>query len=609
MGRVILATPAQVIVPRTGGVDDRTWASLVDAIGPLALELDESHLALAVADSPRWLWWWTTPAAHRTSWTWDAAVVGRLRSVRLGVEGQAEALRLEPGEQTWPESVPGTGELGIRRELKPHQLVSAGRMLRLVGGANFSVPGAGKTSVAYTTWAGLRTIQDIERCLVVAPLSAHEAWEIEASEIFESRAKPDVRLRPETPSGDVVVVNYERLESDRHRLALRAWLREAPSLVIFDEAHRAKAGSRGVRGAAALDLARSARRRMVLTGTPRPNELEDLVNVLELAYPARGRGLVDGSPEGLRSSYVRVTKDELGLPPMETVLERVPMSDVHERVYSTMVSEAARTALQDPDLERDLARVGRIIMLLLQAATDPTALLSPGSRLTMEGERDLPLEDALRQLPSTFVPSKLVRCQQLVGERAAAGSKVLVWACFRHHIQTLLRLLEPYGPAYVDGSLPVNDPAAPTDRRREIHRFREDPECNVLLATPHTLGEGVSLHQTSTHQIHIDRTFNAGLYLQSLDRTHRLGLPTDADCSATFLVSEYADGQETIDGVVERRLAAKVRAMSEILNDRDLQRLAFPDTEEHLTPNDVLLDRESYEDLRELFAHLHDASR
>jgi hypothetical protein len=174
-------------------------------------------------------------------------------------------------------------------------------------------------------------------------------------------------------------------------------------------------------------------------------------------------------------------------------------------------------------------------------------------------------------------------------------------------VQTLVRLLEPYAPAFVDGSLAVEHASAPTDRVRELKRFRDDPECRVLVATPHTLGEGVSLHLTSTHQIHVDRTFNAGMYLQSLDRTHRLGLPQDANCSATFLISEYSDGRETIDGVVERRLAAKVLAMGQVLNDHDLQRLALPDADEQLATRDVLLDRDSRDDLRELFAHLHGA--
>jgi hypothetical protein len=126
----------------------------------------------------------------------------------------------------------------------------------------------------------------------------------------------------------------------------------------------------------------------------------------------------------------------------------------------------------------------------------------------------------------------------------------------------------------------------------------------VLIATPHTLGEGVSLHHTTTHQIHLDRTFNAGLFLQSLDRTHRLGLPADAHCSATFLVAERADGQATVDSVVAARLEAKVAAMGRALDDPGLARLALPSEDDRLRPTDVLLGAGGADDLAALFSHL-----
>ena len=91
----------------------------------------------------------------------------------------------------------------------------------------------------------------------------------------------------------------------------------------------------------------------------------------------------------------------------------------------------------------------------------------------------------------------------------------------------------------------------------------------MLVATPHTLSEGVSLHHTTTHQIHLDRTFNAGLLLQALDRTHRLGLPASAYCTATYLMSSLRDGGGTVDAVVAGRLDQKMATMAQVLNDPD----------------------------------------
>jgi SNF2 family DNA or RNA helicase len=118
----------------------------------------------------------------------------------------------------------------------------------------------------------------------------------------------------------------------------------------------------------------------------------------------------------------------------------------------------------------------------------------------------------------------------------------------------------------------------------------------VLLATPQTLGEGISLHHECQHQVHVDRTYNAGVFLQSLDRTHRLGLDPNTTCRATLLVAEG-----TIDERIEARLSAKVAAMSAMLDDPDLMGLTVPDLDEPLSSTELLLGVDAGEALADLF--------
>ena len=47
----------------------------------------------------------------------------------------------------------------------------------------------------------------------------------------------------------------------------------------------------------------------------------------------------------------------------------------------------------------------------------------------------------------------------------------------------------------------------------------------VLLANPQAMSEGISLHLECHDAIWLDRTYNAGQYLQGIDRIHRLGPP------------------------------------------------------------------------------------
>jgi hypothetical protein len=96
----------------------------------------------------------------------------------------------------------------------------------------------------------------------------------------------------------------------------------------------------------------------------------------------------------------------------------------------------------------------------------------------------------------------------------------------------------------------------------------------VLLSNPATLGEGVSLHQVCHDAVYVDRDFAAGRYLQSLDRIHRLGLAPDIRTQITVLVAN-----QTLDELVEQRLATKLHFMGSVLDDPAVLELADLDEE------------------------------
>lgn len=91
---------------------------------------------------------------------------------------------------------------------------------------------------------------------------------------------------------------------------------------------------------------------------------------------------------------------------------------------------------------------------------------------------------------------------------------------FVRSITTLDLLLAPFQPAADHGGT--------VDREEQLTRFREDPDCLVLVSNPATLGEGISLHQVCQDALYVDRDFMAGRFLQSLDRIHCVGPAPDA---------------------------------------------------------------------------------
>lgn len=485
--------------------------------------------------------------------------------------------------------------------LTEFQLRDLVKLLSLRHGANFSVPGAGKTRVGLAAFAAARNEDGIRRLLVVAPKSAFESWLGEIRGALPNDSGFGVVDGDDIPLSDKVLINYERLPRAQGQLA--SWLAAEPAMMILDEAHRMKLGQEGAYGAACLAIGPQARRRLILTGTPAPNGVNDLRSLMSFVWPGQGRQVVNQAVGGgnlqqasvaLRPFFTRTTKTELDLPPVTTSLRYVDLPPLHREIYAGLRGQFSQRLLTSSN---DLEALGRITMYLLMAADSPALLATGTTRYEPLAYRvppidvpvDAPLHLLLRDLPGQELSPKYREVLAMVSDNARRGRKTLVWSTFVRSLTTLRSMLGVFAPALVHGGT--------EDRDAEIRRFRDDPDCMVMLSNPATLGEGISLHQVCNDAIFVDRDFAAGRYLQSLDRIHRLGLPPDTETNVTVLIA-----RNTIDEVVDLRLTQKLRFMSAVLDDPDVEVLA--DLQEEPTTGASL----TSEDLQGLLGHLHETA-
>ncbi|MGX1030297.1 DEAD/DEAH box helicase [Streptomyces ambofaciens] len=473
-------------------------------------------------------------------------------------------------------------------ELSEFQCRDIAKLLSLQHGANFSVPGAGKTRVALAVYAAQKAAGRVRRLLVVCPKSAYESWRYETAECLIHPLRINVLDGSLDQWAEVLVVNYERL--DRSLSMLAGWLKSAPSMIILDEAHRMKLGARGTYGAACMALGPLAARRLILTGTPAPNGSRDLENLLGFVWPGHGQRTVVQAVAGgdlahastvLRPLFTRTTKHELGLPPVQLGLRFVDMPPLHDEIYTAIVGGERSGAARE-----DLSSLGKTALRLLMAATSPALLLEGGSRYEPLAYQLPPMEipegdslySLMQNLPDYELSPKYQEAVAIIAENAAQGRKTLVWTTFVRSLTTLQRMLEKYSPAVVYGGTP--------DREEQIRRFREDPGCMVLISNPATLGEGISLHHVCHDAVYVDRDFMAGRFLQSLDRIHRLGLAPGTETRVTVLAV-----RNSVDEVVAASLERKLEFMGRILDDPTVQQLADleeePSVAAGLAPSDV----------------------
>jgi SNF2 family DNA or RNA helicase len=489
-------------------------------------------------------------------------------------------------------------QLKLTINLTKFQKQNVAALVTMPNGANFSVPGAGKTLTTLAVWQYLK----IPRLLVVCPRSAFEAWESDSKLLVQSPVINQFSEQSIPTNTNILYVNYEQLENAERLKRLKKWAEHEPTMLVIDEAHRIKGGANSIRWRSCLNLAGSAVRTDLLTGTPMPQSQDDLRNLFGLSWHGISPSFFsDGRLSTLQRGgvFVRTTKKELELPPMNIKLIKLSMSKVQEEIYLALKRSFITqfgVSMQDQSY---FSKRGKAVMSLIAAASNPGLLMSSINEDAYLGLNWPPQElrgserllNVLENYTLHEIPIKYEWISRFVSKASKEGRKVLIWSSFVGNLLALEKLLAPYEPELIYGSTHQEE------RKEKLNRFRNSKTCSVLLSNPQTLGEGVSLHHECHEAIYLDRTYNAGLYLQSLDRIHRLGLPGDQITNIYIL---QTDG--TIDFRIANRLELKINKLATYLNDDGLVKVSLPDEENQNIPQE-LLGLEDL-DLNDLYSHL-----
>jgi SNF2 family DNA or RNA helicase len=451
---------------------------------------------------------------------------------------------------------------GFSRNLSPEQLRNVTKIAGLTAAATFSVPGAGKTTEALAYFCF--RARENERLLVVAPKNAFAAWDEQIQICMPGLNAQFIRLR----SGEdniarllaadprFMLITYQQLT--RVQSLVAAHCAEHKLFIFLDESHRIKSGVAKQTARAALGLSHLASGKLIMSGTPMPQATEDLIPQFAFLYPE-----IPAAAETvvglIRPIYVRTTKAELKLPPVNRVLISLPMAPMQNELYRLMKFEVAREARNALSIRNKQAfRVlGRSVARLLQFVSNP-ALLSSSMAFV---HPDM-LSAVLAEGDGPKLKYVLRRARQL----ARSGQKVLIWSSFVKNVEYIADRLADVGAVYIHGGVDAGDEEDDETREGKIRLFHDDPNVSLMVANPAAASEGVSLHRVCHHAIYLDRTFNAAHYLQSEDRIHRFGLASDQETTI-----EIVECTGSVDETVRGRLGYKIGQMAEALNDASLR--------------------------------------
>lgn len=484
-----------------------------------------------------------------------------------------------------------------KRELTSFQVRDVLQLLTMPHGANFSVPGAGKTTVAMAL--NVLLMEGNEKTLVICPKSAFEAWDDIITDCMSDPNENDYFLRLSGSHHEIETqltlnrkrfyINYESAVTNE--ILLRNFLLRNQAHLIIDESHRIKAGTASNRGATCLRLAPLAKRRDILSGTPMPQGPNDIASQVEFLLPATRDALKIRSGEDpqivMLGKFVRTRKNELGLPPKIITPVNVTMKDSHLAFYSAIADDIiGQFAATVGSSVRQNQVVRRNAIRMLQGAVYPQLV------------KDVPLGQpllltrALDEGPS----AKMEKVVEICRRNAEEGLKTVVWSIFTGTILKLQSMmLDLEAEIYFGGSFD-NRFGDNYNREESISRFKKSQSSMVLVANPAAGSEGLSLHHVCHHAVYLDRTYNAAHYLQSIDRIHRLGLAPETFTYIEVLRNILPDGVPNIDMSVWRRLSRKVDDMERLLSDPDLREIVAAE-EEADAPVDMNMDRDDVLDL------------
>lgn len=492
------------------------------------------------------------------------------------------------------------------RSLYELQLLSAYHLAFAQNACNFSVPGAGKTSVVYGAFAYLSNLAPtdkkyVDKLLIISPLSAFGPWELEYEECFGE--KPSTKRLNGTVSVEekkqylyslnpakITLLSYASVPKLTEELIY--FLRNNKVMVVLDEAHKIKNTNGGITASGVLDIAAYCSSRVVLTGTPAPNGYEDLYNLYKFIWPTKkvipfevyqlkdmSKASEDSRVETLLHAiepfFIRVKKSDLGITPAtENAPIIVPMGESQRRIYDIIEKKYMSDIVSNKDsrFKQDLVKARLIRMM--QAATNPALLSVPlkkfadygGFDADVVGEDDILIRDIL-QYTSNEVPAKFVKAKEIIEKIISEGGKVIVWAIYVKNILDFEEYLKSQG---IDcrtlyGATPVatgdEDEDTVETREKIIADFhRKDSSFSVIIANPFAVSESISLHKVCHNAIYIERSFNATHFIQSKDRIHRYGLKPGTQTNYYYLLSE-----NSIDEVIHDRLIAKETRLREII--------------------------------------------
>jgi len=355
--------------------------------------------------------------------------------------------------------------------------------------------------------------------IIVCPTSLVYNWKEEFAKF-----NPDLKILPvdgtpmqrkklltETSNFDAIITSYSLLQKD-----IEIYKTIHFAYAILDEAQHIK--NRGTRNAKSVKMIQ-AKHRLILTGTPIENSLDELWSLFDflmpgllssyerfvekyIRHPGQPRG---NNLESLRrkvSPFIlrRMKKDVAAeLPPISEIVYHCSLSDMQRELYSSYAQSAREELSQlvkKEGFDKIQIHVLATLTRLKQICCHPAIFAKERPECGDSAKYDMLLE----------------LLQTLIGGK----HKTVIFSQYTRMLHIMREDFRQQGIRfeYLDGTS--------KNRMGIVKRFNEDENISVFLVSLKAGGSGLNLVGADT-VIHYDMWWNPAVESQATDRVHRIG--------------------------------------------------------------------------------------
>lgn len=439
--------------------------------------------------------------------------------------------------------------------------------------------GCGKTFQIASALGVLFEQKEIDRALIVMPMSLIKTWQEELrlslnAEFTVVGGTPVQRAKAFKSSHPIFLVHYEGLRLEEERF--REWMSGGRCAMVFDESQRIK-NLQAQTTMAAVRLRPLSQRCIIATGTPIANRPIDLFSQylvmdqgetfgtrfsafkntfceMEVQKINVGRKTIrvekfigTRNPDELqsrilRTSLRRLKSEVLDLPPILFKDFIVELKAEQKHMYTQMRDHLKLEigSLSEKEISAEAANIVVKLLRLSQIASHP-GLLDPN--YDGPSAKQSELDDLLEDIFSDDT------------------KKVILWS---HYVDNVRRLVEKYNEKY--GAVGHTGEMDVGEREVSVKRFQDDPSCRLFIATPQSAKEGLTLlprdgKMVADTMVYLDLSFDSGSYVQSQARFHRIGQQA-VRCLVIHLIAEG-----TVDEYIRRTVLDKLKTATQVLDE------------------------------------------